>query len=666
MLILLVLFIESQSHVKHVVKTLEKQECPTSQSERIEISNSVSLTECVFKDIINDTIGCHGGAIQVKESIVVSIESCNFTNINIKGDFASGGAIYAEKSDVTYKKCRFENCSAYFIGGAITNEQCTNTLIESCIFQYCSANSASGCKIQYEKTTQVLKDSVNIKLSKFIGCYHETGSDTDDFCTLALDFEGDRTIAQANILYCTFQDLNEFAILCETSYFSLNDTTFMNINNKQQDHSSCVHCLLGSIAQGRFYVVNTNFVNCVTQDYGIMNVPNVALHMEFCNITNCASNDVDNINSHGLMITDSDNTIQNCVLSYCYFIGNKCSNGGSGLYIDRDKVHLVIESCNFIDNVITNEKGSNYGASVHSKSSGTIIFNNTKLNFYKTNDATNVVLENSPTVSFIKSCFNSTGPYKYDYYHLISSVTVTFIDTCYNKVGIYGFKVPENQNMSGLLTNCDDCQPFESECPAITDSTLEMTGITNMISLRLLDCKYNNILINENDHMGGGMKLVNVDVHLRGCSFDRCSNKGKGSFGGAIYSRSCYFSTIDCSFTNCNAEQMGGAVFNDQPLTNDVYSTTFRWCSSKNASAIRVNYKIQSMPMEISSFYHFEDCNFKNCNVSEKYDNDYYCALALDFEGNRFETRVNCSIKNCLFERLDMNAILSEVTNFDS
>lgn len=88
---------------------------------------------------------------------------------------------------------------------------------------------------------------------------------------------------------------------------------------------------------------NVTFDSCRTEDFGIMNAPNVDLFMENCMIKDCkALYSDESKNARWFMLTDDNLDFESIsIITNCKFRKNSADNGGAGLYIDRRKRRLL-------------------------------------------------------------------------------------------------------------------------------------------------------------------------------------------------------------------------------------------------------------------------------------------------------------------------------------
>lgn len=106
-------------------------------------------------------------------------------------------------------------------------------------------------------------------------------------CILLVQFLGTfvkivMTVANASVVNCTFNNNKGFGILSELTYMTLVNTSFIKQNNdKAGNHASCAHCLSDTAHFGIYIIKNITFSECVTDDFGVMNVPNVIVTNQF-------------------------------------------------------------------------------------------------------------------------------------------------------------------------------------------------------------------------------------------------------------------------------------------------------------------------------------------------------------------------------------------------
>lgn len=83
--------------------------------------------------------------------------------------------------------------------------------------------------------------------------------------------------------------------------------TLQNFVNDQQKLCSCAYCMIYSISKGD------------TEDFGIMDIPNVNLDIKYFQVLRCKStNIVNHVNTDGILIIENDNgkatiKIKNCL-----------------------------------------------------------------------------------------------------------------------------------------------------------------------------------------------------------------------------------------------------------------------------------------------------------------------------------------------------------------
>lgn len=136
------------------------------------------------------------------------------------------------------------------------------------------------------------------------------------------------------MIVCEFINTNDFAIFSQPSYMTVKSTLFEKIVTTYNNFAACILCNADKIYKGDYLFDNTTFIDCRSDDFGVVNVPNVKFIIRSCQLINCKSIDADeHIHGHGFMITDDG--LLPILIDNCTFMNNDISNEGSGLYIDR-------------------------------------------------------------------------------------------------------------------------------------------------------------------------------------------------------------------------------------------------------------------------------------------------------------------------------------------
>lgn len=337
------------------------------------------------------------------------------------------------------------------------------------------------------------------------------------------------------------------------AHTSLTNIIFQNIVNDQQNHCSCVHCLVRSISKGKYVLRNATFLDCVTEDFGVFNMPNVEIDMQDCQVLKCISKDSDrHVDAHGFMITDDDYLIAQNKIINCVFEAKKAANGGAGLYIDRSDVFLTVTNFKFIRNKVTYAANSkNYGTNVHIVSQNSYIhLDLCKFTTDKENDASSVLFVGIGNLYMRSSCFITKGDgFKYAY-HITSTATNWFEGAnCFNDMGEYNFNFTykEKSNVTFSYECADNCMPY-SYCPIMarypnsTDTTLI-----------LVHCDFISFSVSsENGKHGGALYCSTCKVYITSYTFQSCSAMETDGQGSAVYLKtSNTLEVADGKFTSC-------------------------------------------------------------------------------------------------------------------
>ena len=100
-------------------------------------------------------IDCEGNAAEPHRALAlrgaqasVTIEGIGFRNGYADGsnleDGWGGAVLCAEASAAAFFDCRFENCTAFHVGGAIGEDRCADFLVEGCDFVACASGDDGG------------------------------------------------------------------------------------------------------------------------------------------------------------------------------------------------------------------------------------------------------------------------------------------------------------------------------------------------------------------------------------------------------------------------------------------------------------------------------------------------------------------------------------------
>lgn len=145
---------------------------------------------------------------------------------------------------------------------------------------------------------------------------------------LSIEFPNDIGNVMATISICEFTEQNNIGILYESSTLNISNSYFNKIYNKDQGRVSCIHCLLDSISKRYYYLNNVTFDSYNTEDFGVMNIPNVEILIENCKVFNCKSSDSDNHkDAHTIILTGNNIDFpSSSVILKCEFNSNIAGN----------------------------------------------------------------------------------------------------------------------------------------------------------------------------------------------------------------------------------------------------------------------------------------------------------------------------------------------------
>lgn len=631
-------------------------ECPQKRMEYF--GKQVNLYKCDFSSFrIDTTTGQKGGVIKA-DSITILIDNCLFTSIVLSGKKSCGGALYFIMCINEIKNSKFIKCESEEAGGAIDIEYPSKTTLYNDIFSFCSSKRSSAVKVNYD--TYLISDQLaTLDSCLFKDCFHKAFDEKDYYCCLSLDFEGKNTLVNATITNCKFVDIKSFAVLSEISYLDLENTTFQNCVNDQQELCSCVHCLIESVKSGKYKIYNTSFIDCVTEDYGVMNIPNVNLDMQNCQVIRCTSTDSDkHVDAHGIMLTDDDNNLAITIVKNCLFEDNKAGNGGAGMYIDRNGISITIESCKFISNQVTYTKDSaKYGANlqVASPDFPMVTLNACKFVFNKINDACSVFLSTEGWYVFNNTCFNSDGVGETPF-HIVSVSFVDFIGyNCFNDKDKYNFKFSVEINTSILNFNCaENCIPADN-CPIL----FRFPNQTNVL-VNLVGCAFmGHSVSGENGKNGGAVYVKKCELHLISCTFQQCKAIETSGKGGAVYSNNSPTEIIECKFTLCECNDEGGAVYLLWPQSGGVINNCiFVRCKAGRTSALKLAVPDDSRDNEYRDEYDTSvtDCLFKENFASIK--GEGYCCVNIECSSD--SVIITTKMLRCRFQDMNNFGMYSE------
>lgn len=260
-------------------------ECP--KNEHTKLYNDAKFVNCTFTDI-NEIAkdGQAGGAIQVLQN-ALTLVGCKFIRCSISkpsyADAGNGGGIYLSNSYNYFTDCVFESCSADYSGGAIYCVDCKGSINKNCTIYNCTNNGrmkGSGVTIGYEMIIGMSPIIEFIKV-KFDHCYH-TSNEVKlliEPCMLHLAAFMNNIRINATIIDCEFINTHDFAVFCQPSYLTVKSTLFEKIVTTYNNLAACIHCNADKIDKGDYLFTNITFANCQTDDFGVVNVPNVKFVM---------------------------------------------------------------------------------------------------------------------------------------------------------------------------------------------------------------------------------------------------------------------------------------------------------------------------------------------------------------------------------------------------
>lgn len=454
-----------------------------------------------------------------------------------------------------------------------------------------------------------------------------------------------------------FWGSKEFAILPKASYLTIQNTVFMGITSDVQGHASCVHFHADTVHFGTYMITNTSFINCVTEDFGVMNVPNVALNMSDVTIIGCNSTDSDqHLHAHCFMITDNDELLLPVFITNCVFELNDAANGGT-LYIDRKQKNIILTGCVFRNNRASYQAESNkYGVNLQ-EGTGKITITKCKFIFNKANDASNARFQGLNEIILENNCFISNGNGNTSF-HKVSDTIITFTGNqhCFNQKGNYNFQLAAGQNIPDTVKyTCD-----EYCVPADTYPTERVTKPGNDV-LNLVRCTFNGVISN----LDGGvayLRFFNV-LNIIDSTFTNCQSNNSG---GVIFTQDGESRFYNSKFTECEDRLYAGTIYGIGQSVFEVDNCVFTKCRSKRVSGLMYSFIPDYEPgndeEENPQNASISNCQFVECynTAAEEYYLDYYCALTLDFDQE--STVANATVINCSFNNNKGFGILSELT----